>query len=160
MTCASIAPVVKDVHYRGNENGLLVILGGPALLVPLEPHRKSFRWWVNHASAHNKNNRIASKGPCPQCVVVSQMLPISMAIERGESLVGRLPIARQNTSVNSSETRGEGHGGAGQRAGGSARPHYRPCCEVQGTRSKILGRKLGPKPGPQNQAAQWARRLG
>ena len=35
-----------------------------------------------------------------------------------------------------------------------------PHCEVQGTRSQILGRKLGPKPGPQNQAAQWARRLG
>ena len=35
-----------------------------------------------------------------------------------------------------------------------------PHCEVQGTRSQILGRKLGPKPGPQNQAAQWPRRLG
>ena len=34
-----------------------------------------------------------------------------------------------------------------------------PHCEVQGTRSQILGRKLGPKPGPQNQAAQWPRRL-
>ena len=85
MTRASIAPVVKDVHYRGNENGLLVILGGPALLVPLEPHRKSLWRWLNHASAHNKNNRIASKGPCLQCVVVSQMLPISMAIARGQS---------------------------------------------------------------------------
>ena len=108
MTCASIAPVVKDVHYRGNVNGLLVILGGPALLVPLESHRKSFRWWVNHASAHNKNNRIASKAPCPQCVVVSQMLPISMAHELAESLVGRLPITDREHITQSDRISGGG----------------------------------------------------
>ena len=35
-----------------------------------------------------------------------------------------------------------------------------PHCEVQGERSQILDRKLGPNSGPLNQAVQRARRLG
>ena len=37
---------------------------------------------------------------------------------------------------------------------------FAPHCEVQGERSQILGRKLGPNSGPLNQAVQRARRLG
>ena len=35
-----------------------------------------------------------------------------------------------------------------------------PHCEVQGERSQILDRKLGPYSGPLNEAVQRARRLG